>query len=290
MTKKTRTTLIPILFVWLWSTGFVGARFGVPFIDPFLLLTIRLMLAAIVFGLLGLCLKQVWLRKDQIGVQILVGALLHGTYLGGVFYAVSIGTPAGIAAIIVGIQPILSAVVNWAFFKTPVTRRQSLGLVLGFAGLLAVILGSSEITGSDFGLLGLAACILSLFGITTSTLIQKRHGAGTPLMTGAMWQNIGAVMVVLSATLLFEQQEYQHVWQIYAALAWMVFPLSILSVMLLMYMIREGEVAKVTSYFYLVPPVAVIQTWFLFGETLSVTSLVGCAVVVLGVALVVREK
>ena len=289
MQSKAVTTLIPFLFVWLWSTGFVGARFGLPYIEPFHILTWRFALTLPVFLILVIILRKRWLRPDQIRVQITVGAILHGLYLGGVFYAVSIGTPAGIAAIIVGIQPILTAAINRVLFGQFVSRRQMLGLVLGFAGLLAVILGSAEISGSSVGLLGLAACIVSLFGITIATIIQKQYGAGTPLMAGTLWQYVGSLIVVAIASLLLETHEVDAQWQLYAALFWMIIPLSTAAVLLLMYMISVGEVAKVTSYFYLVPPVAVVQTWWLFDEALSVTSLIGCLVVVLGVALVVRD-
>lgn len=289
MKSKTVTALIPFLFVWLWSTGFVGARFGLPYIEPFYILTWRFALTIPCFLILIIILRRRWLSPDQIGVQITVGAILHGLYLGGVFYAVSIGTPAGIAAIIVGIQPILTAAINRVLFGQSVSTRQMVGLVLGFAGLLAVILGSAEISGSGVGLLGLAACIVSLFGITIATIIQKRYAAGTPLMAGTLWQYVGSLVVVAIASMLLETHEVDAQWQLYAALFWMVIPLSTAAVLLLMYMISVGEVAKVTSYFYLVPPVAVIQTWWLFGETLSAASLVGCLVVVVGVALVVRD-
>lgn len=289
MNSKIATTLIPFLFVWLWSTGFVGARFGLPYIEPFFILTWRFALTLPVFVILILILRKRWLNIAQIKVQLIVGAVLHGLYLGGVFYAVSLGTPAGIAAIIVGIQPILTAVINRVLFGQSVSTRQTLGLVLGFIGLLAVILGSAEISGSSVGLQGLAACVIALFGITIATIIQKHYGAGTPLMAGTFWQYVGSLAVVAIASLMLETHTIDPQWQLYAALFWMVIPLSTAAVLLLMYMISVGEVAKVTSYFYLVPPVAVVQTWWLFDEALSATSLVGCLVVVIGVALVVRD-
>ena len=290
MTAKTRTAVIPFLFVWLWSTGFVGARFGLPYIEPFHFLSIRFALAIPCFLIIILIAKAVWTNRSQIMWQLLVGALLHGLYLGGVFYAISIGFPAGLSAIIVGIQPILSTAANWALFGQSISRWQMLGLVLGFSGLLAVIFGSAEVNGSNVGIIGLVVCLIALFSISASTIIQKRYCAGTPLLTGSFWQYIGALIVVLPASLMIETHWVDHTWQLYAAIGWAVIALSIIAILLLMYMIREGEVAKVTSYLYLVPPVADIQTWWLFGETLSVVSLVGCAVVVLGVALVVRDK
>ena len=289
MNKKTMTSLIPLLFVWLWSTGFVGARFGVPHMDPYFMLAVRFTITIPCFILMILILRRRWLQLNQIGTQLLVGGLLHGLYLGGVFYAVRLGTPAGIAAIIVGMQPILTALINRTLFGQSVTSRQTIGLTLGFAGLVAVILGSAEVSGSDVGMLGLAACLVSLFCISASTIIQKKYAGDTPLLAGSMWQYVGAILVVGTISYLTEAQNYEPVWQLYAALTWLIFALSIGAVLLLMYMIREGEMAKVTSYFYLVPPVAVIQTWWFFGETLSAISLVGCLVVVLGVALVVRD-
>lgn len=289
MNTKTITTLIPFLFVWLWSTGFVSARFGLPYVEPFFFLTVRFALAVPAFLIIILIARAQWLTRDQIAVQFFVGMLLHGLYLGGVFYAISRGMPAGISAIIVGIQPILTVAINRALFKQSISKRQMLGLLLGFAGLLAVILGSAEINNSDVGRTGLIICLVSLVAISVSTIVQKRLGAGTPLLTGSLWQYMGALAVVAPASILLETQSYNPTWQLYGALSWSVIALSVFAILLLMYMIREGEMAKVTSYFYLVPPVAVIQTWWLFGEVLSMVSLVGCLVVVLGVALVVRD-
>ncbi|GLQ36242.1 multidrug transporter [Amylibacter marinus] len=290
MTPSLRIRLIPFLFVWLWSTGFVGARFGLPYIAPFYMLVLRFAITIPCLLLLIALLRRRWVTWAQVPVQMLTGALLHGAYLGGVFFAVSIGTPAGIAAIIVGLQPILTATVNRLFFGAKISRRQLFGLFLGFFGLLAVIIGSQEISAGENGMLGLAACLVALVGITASTVVQKRYAGDAPLLSGSLWQYIGAFMVVCAASLaLGEPWDYQPAWQLYASVVWLVLALSVVAILLLMYMIREGEVAKVTSYFYLVPPVAVLQTWVLFGESLSMISLVGCVVVVLAVALVVRD-
>ncbi len=289
MSPKTRTALIPFLFVWLWSTGFIGARFGLPYIEPFHFISIRFGIVIVLFAIMIYIAKALWVPLREIGLQMLVGFLLHGLYLGGVFYAISRGFPAGLSAIIVGVQPILTITVNRVFFGTLVSQKQAIGVILGFVGLLAVILGSAEIDGSDVGTIGLTACIVALFGIAASTIIQKRYCADIPLLAGSFWQYVGAFITVLPATLLLETHWVEHTWQLYAAIIWAIVALSIVAVLLLMYMIREGEVAKVTSYFYLVPPAAVIQAWWLFGETLSLVSIFGCLVVMLGVALVVRN-
>lgn len=289
MSAKPLTTLIPFLFVWLWSTGFVGARFGLPYIEPFFMLTARFAITIPCFLILILILRQNWLRRDQIGIQLLVGSLLHGVYLGGVFFAISQGMPAGISAIIVGLQPVLTALMNWGILGQPITLRQTFGLVMGFVGVVAVILGSVEISGFEGGYVGLITCLIALVAISASTVLQKRYAQDTPLVAGAMVQYIGAILVIGLASVLMETQSYTPAWELFVALGWLICALSIGAIVLLMYMIREGEVAKISSYFYLVPPVAALQTWILFDEALSLMSLIGCGVVVMGVALVVRK-
>ena len=290
LSRQTRIALIPFLFVWLWSTGFVGAKLATPHIDPLFLLTIRFFIVIPIFiGLIAVFRAPLATRKE-IPMQILIGALLHGVYLGGVFVAVRFGTPAGISAIVVGLQPILVTFLNRIFFAVDVTKWQILGLVLGFIGLVAVIAGSQELTSPDIGPIGIVSCFISLLGITFATLLQKQYAGTTSLLGGSAWQYFGGFLVVGVGTFFLETGQIEYVWQVYVALAWLIIALSVVAVLLLLYMIREGALAKVSAYLYLVPPVAVLQTWFLFGETLSLTSLIGCAVVVLGVALVVRSN
>lgn len=289
MRRETRLMLIPFLFVWLWSTGFVGARLAVPFMDPLLLLVIRFVLVIPIF--IGL---MFWFRADRVArraipLQVLIGMLLHGFYLGGVFVAVRFGTPGGIAAIFVGLQPILATLLSRMFFGVAVSRQQALGLVLGFIGLVAVIAGSAELKADDVGPLGILACSVALWAITIATLLQKYYAQDVPLLGGSIWQYFGGLIVVTLGSWLLETGEVQNVWQVWVAVGWLVIALSVIAVLLLLYMIREGALAKVSAYMYLVPPVAAFQTWVLFGEVLSVTSLIGCAVVVLGVVLVLRD-
>ncbi len=289
LSRDTRIALIPFLFVWLWSTGFVGAKLATPHVEPLLLLSIRFMIVIPIFVALIAIFKATPAKRKDIPLQILIGALLHGLYLGGVFVAVRFGTPAGISAIVVGLQPILVTFLNRAFFGVAVTRLQIVGLLLGFCGLVAVIAGSQELTSPDIGPLGIISCFLSLLGITFATLLQKQYASGTSLLGGSAWQYFGGLLVVGIGSLFFETGQIEFVWQVYAALAWLVLALSVVAVLLLLYMIREGALSKVSAYLYLVPPVAVLQTWLFFGEALSLVSLIGCAVVVMGIALVVRD-
>lgn len=289
ISREARLALIPVLFVWLWSTGFVGAKLGTPYMDPLLLLTFRFAIVIPIFIGLIAFFKAPPVIRAEIPMQIFIGILLHGFYLGGVFVAVRYGTPAGISAIFVGLQPVLTVAVNASFFGMRITKIQTLGLMLGFGGLVAVILGSQEMTSAEFGPIGFLCCTISLLGITAAALLQKHYAAKTPLLGGSAWQYFGGLLVVAPASFFFETGVFENTWQIYVAIGWLVLALSVIAVLLLLYMIREGALEKVSAYMYLVPPVAAIQTWVFFGEALSLISIAGCVVVVIGVAMVVRK-
>uniref|UniRef100_A0A2A4YR44 EamA family transporter n=1 Tax=OCS116 cluster bacterium TaxID=2030921 RepID=A0A2A4YR44_9PROT len=284
------TSIIPLLFVWLWSTGFIGAKYGLPYIEPYFMLFIRFLIAITVFLCIMMVLKAKTISPRQSVNQMLVGILVHGAYLGGVFFAIDEGMPAGIVAIIVGLQPILTAFVSWALQGQSINKNQFIGLLLGFAGIMMVIIGSSNLGNLRFSSLGLAACIVALFGISIGTILQKNLGKNLPLLTSSMFQYIGAASVMAALTYTMEEQIVEYTFSLFAALTWLVLGLSVLAVLLLMYMISEGEVAKVASYFYLVPPVTVFQTWVLFNEQLGILSLIGCVLSICGVYLVVRVR
>ena len=290
------TNLIPLLFVWLWSTGFVGAKYGLPYIEPFFMLVVRFICVIVLLFLLVEILRNPRATFRQALGQMLVGLLLHGLYLGGVFYAIKQGVPAGISAVIVGLQPILISVLERVFLYQPARKGQYIGLIAGIIGITLVVaskMNMSEIGMDDIGMsgmsvAGLVANIVALFGISVGTIIQKHIGADVPLLSGSLFQYMGAAAAMLALTLMLEIQAVEPTIELALALLWLVFGLSILAVILMMYMIREGEVVKVTSYYYLVPPVTLLQTWLLFDERLNAVALVGCALTVYAVYKVVR--
>lgn len=288
--QQTYIKLIPFLFVWLWSTGFIAAKFGLPYIEPFFMLAVRFIAAIVIFYGIVQLFKQTWLSNKQALLQILMGSLLHGTYLGGVFLAIKLEIPAGLAAIIVGLQPILTSFIAWFLLSQKLSFRQLLGLALGLAGVSAVIFDSYELTGSALNSFGLIACFAALLGISFATVIQKRYAQNTPLISGSMFQYIGAAVTVLPISLAFEQQSVELSLPLVGAMLWLIFAISIAAVLLLMYMIREGEVARVTSYFYLVPLAAVIQSWWLFNEEFGLIAIIGGASSALGVYLVSKSS
>jgi drug/metabolite transporter (DMT)-like permease len=280
---------IPFLFVFLWSTGFIGAKYALPFIEPFYLLFIRMLWTIAVFLLLCIVLKVQWPTWQQAKQQMIAGLLIHGLYLGGVFAAIKWGMPAGITSIIVGIQPLLTALIGWRLFGENLLPRQWLGLVLGLIGV-TVVVASTRLHGNfDLTWPALSAAIIALFAISIGTVYQKRYGAGVNLVAGSLWQYISTA--ILMGVLAYSFETRVVIWdrQLILALVWLVLGLSVSAILLLMYMIREGEAAKVASYFYLVPAATSIEAWILFGEALPAIAVAGIGVTVAGVYLVVKK-
>jgi len=281
---------IPYLFVFLWSTGFIAAKYALPFVEPFTLLFIRMALTVFVFVLLCAVLKISWLPPRLAMHQVITGILVHGVYLGGVFAAIKWEMPAGIASIVVGIQPVLTAFLGWSFYGAKLHVLQWVGLWLGLLGITTVLLSTGHQENITLTLPAMLAAISALLGISLGTLYQKHFGQGINLLAGAVWQYLGATLLMGALALGFESRNVTWDSQLILSLGWLVFGLSVTAILLLMYMIREGETAKVASYFYLVPPLASIEAWFLFGESLTIRSVIAIAVTVFGVYLVIRKQ
>lgn len=280
---------IPYLFVFLWSTGFIGAKYALPFIEPFYLLFIRMVLTIGVFLLLGIVLRVEWLAPKQACHQMVTGLLVHGIYLGGVFAAIKWGMPAGITAIVVGVQPVLTAFLGWSCLGTSLRLQQWIGLWLGFAGITTVLLSTASHESVTFSWPAMVAAVSALLGISLGTLYQKRFGNGVDLVAGTVWQYVSTAVFMGIVAWSFESRTVLWDVQLILALAWLVIGLSVTAILLLMYMIREGESAKVASFFYLVPPVASVEAWLLFGETLNLISVSAIILTVLGVYLVIKK-
>lgn len=283
------TDFIPFLFVFLWSTGFIGAKYALPYIEPFYLLFIRMVLTISVFLVLCLAFHVRALTVRQAGHQMVTGFLVHGTYLGGVFAAIKWGMPAGITAIVVGVQPVLTAFLGWIALGARLRLLQWLGLALGLGGVVCVLLSSGQQESIQLNWPSLLAAFSALFGISIGTIYQKRFGQGINLLAGSFWQYVSVALLMAALAWRFESRTVIWDPQLILALGWLVLALSVAAILLLMYMIREGETAKVASYFYLVPPVASIEAWLLFNETLSLVSIAAITVTVAGVYLVIKK-
>lgn len=277
------TRAVPFLFVGLWSTGFIGARWGLPYIEPFNFLFIRMLLTLLAFLGLILWFKAKWPTLKQSGHQLVTGSLIHAGYLGGVFAAIKLELPAGVAAIIVGLQPLLTAFLSKYFLGQSLSRRGWVGLWLGLFGVLLVL--GSGVFEHQFEVHpgALAAALVALSSITIGTLYQKRYGTGVNLLTASFVQYVATAIWMGALTFTFETREIIWDPHLMGALAWLVFGLSVSAILLLLFMIREGESAKVASYFYLVPMATTVEAWLLFDEQLSILALAGIAVTVMGV-------
>jgi drug/metabolite transporter (DMT)-like permease len=277
--------LIPFVFVFIWSSGFIVARYGMPHAEPMTFLFLRF--SGVLAIMLPLCLlaRVQWPAPRQMAHIALAGVLLQAGYLGGVWTAIKLGMSASLAALIVGLQPILTAWLG-AMVAERVSGRQWLGLLAGLGGVGLVVM-------AKFSLIGLTAtslllCVLALFSITTGTLYQKRFCPQFDLRAGSVLQFGASALVCLPLMFALETREVDWQPSLVAALLWSIFALSIGAISLLFIMIRDGEATQVSAYMYLTPPVTALMAWALFAEPITVTTLFGTALTVLALWLVLR--
>ena len=280
--------LAPALFVLLWSTGFIGAKWGLPYAEPATFLFLRFLVVAVLLAILVRWRRAPMPRRARdYGHLAVTGILVHGIYLGGVFGAIDAGINAGVAALIVGIQPLLTAVLVGPFLGEAVTRRQWLGFGAGLAGVFLVVSGKFSVSGQH--LAGLSLCIAALIAISVGTVYQKRHGAEMDLLSGSLVQFVAAGAFIGVFALVFETGHIEWHPQFWFALAWLCLVLSIGAISLLMWLIRRGAASRIASLFYLVPPIVAVEAWVLFGETLDGAAMVGMALCAVGVWLVLKS-
>jgi len=276
---------VPGLFVFLWSTGFIGGKLGLPHAEPFTFLAIRFAIVAAILLAMALAAGAAWPRSaGEIGHIAIAGLLVHGVYLGGVFASIHEGVSAGVSAIIVSIQPLLTAALAGPLLGERVTLRAWIGLVMGLAGVALVVWTKVAIgEGSDLGYL---FSVLALLGMTAGTLYQKRFCGAMDVRTGGIIQFLAAWAAMVLLALAFETRVVAWTPSFLFALGWLVLALSIGAISLLIFLIKKGEAYRVATLFYLVPPSTAIIAWLLFDETLGPLALVGMAVAAAGVALV----
>jgi drug/metabolite transporter (DMT)-like permease len=276
----------PALFVLLWSTGFVGAKYGLPYADPFIFLSVRILLAALLLFALARALRMpVRIGRTAIARSGLIGFFLHACYLGGVFYSISQGLPAGVAAVVTSLQPVLVSLIAVKVLGEQLRIRQVAGLLIGLVGVVMVLGPSID---AQIPLAAIIAILVALFGSTTATLLQKKLGADIPLISGTAYQYLfsGCVLGVIALA----TQETSITWSLRftAAFVWLVLVLSVGAILLLLWLLNSGSAAKVSSLFYLVPPATAIEAFFLFGEKVNTQGFLGIGITALGVWLVMR--
>jgi drug/metabolite transporter (DMT)-like permease len=277
----------PMLFVLLWSTGFIGARFGLPYIEPMTFLAVRMLFVVAIMTLIALIGAARWPDATEIGHSLVAGSMVHALYLGGVFTAISQGVPAGISALIPGLQPILTSTIANRFMGEKVSPLQWLGLALGLVGVLLVLHDRRMVAAGS--VLGWTASFVSLFSITLGTLYQKRFCGMIDWRTGNTVQYIGAAALFWIGSFAFETRVIHWSGELIFAMAWLVFVLSIAAIALMYWLIRHSAATRFASLFYLVPAFTALLAYFLFGERLDALSITGMGVCAVGVVLANRS-
>ena len=279
----TSSRIFPLLFVLLWSTGFIGARLGLPHIEPLTFLFIRYLAVIACMVAISVATRAPWPTDSKAWFHIGVsGFLVHGMYLGGVFTAIHEGLPAGVASLVVSVQPLLTAVGAGVLMGAVVLKRQWIGLGLGLMGVGMVVAGK---LGTDFAAHALLPATIALLAITAGTLYQKRFCPTLDWRTGSVAQFIPTAVLTGATAWLTETGRIDWTGELFFALGWLVLVLSIGAVSLLNWLIRTSSAVNVASLFYLVPPCTAVVAWLLFGETFSALALVGMGITVAGVYL-----
>jgi drug/metabolite transporter (DMT)-like permease len=277
----------PALFVLLWSTGFVGAKYGLPYADPFVFLSVRILLAAaLLFALAKLMKMPIRIGSKAVVRSGLIGFFLHACYLGGVFYSIAQGLPAGVAAVVTSLQPVLVSVLAVKVLGEKLRTGQMIGLLTGLIGVILVLGPSID---AQIPTPAVIAILVALMGSTTATLLQKKMGADIPLISGTAYQYLfsGCVLGVIAIA----TQETSITWNLRftASFVWLVLVLSVGAILLLLWLLNTGSAASVSSLFYLVPPATAIEAFFLFGEKVNTQGFLGIGITALGVWLVMRR-
>ena len=279
--------LAPIVFVLLWSTGFIGAKYGLPYAEPFTFLSLRLFIAASLLLLTILIMKRPWPKPSQLKQLALSGLMLHAGYLGGVFWAIEHGMSAGVTALIMGLQPLVTALFAHFFLAEYSSSQQWLGFSLGLLGMATVIITRMQGSHLDVTPASLAVAFFALFSISFGSIYQKRFISHMPIISGTFIQYLSSAVVLFVLALGLERRNISWHPEFIFALIWLIFVLSFGAVMLLMFLIENNAASKTGSLFYLVPLATAVEAFFLFGEHLSWLAYFGMLIAVIGVALVV---
>ena len=277
----------PVLFVLLWSTGFVGAKYGLPYADPFIFLSVRVLIAGLIlFAVAAVMKSPIAIGVSAITRSSLIGFFLHACYLGGVFYSISKGLPAGVAAVVTSLQPVLVSVLAVRVLGEQLKFKQVVGLLLGLIGVVLVLGPSFE---QDIPLSGVIGILVALIGSTAATLLQKKIGADVPLIAGTAYQYLASGFVLALAAIATGGTRIEWSGQFVVAFVWLIAVLSVGAILLLLWLLNSGSAASVSSLLYLVPPATALEAFLLFGEKVNTQGFLGIGITALGVWLVIAN-
>ena len=278
---------LPAIFIFIWSSGYVVAKYGLPYAEPLSFLCLRYAGVILFMGTLAITMRAPWPARQAWPHIAIAGLLMQAGYLGGVWCAVKLGMPAGLAALIVNTQPILTAIFG-PLIGERTRGMQWLGLGLGLTGVGLVVANKISLTGLSGSSIALA--VFALLSMTLGTLYQKKTCPSFDVRSGQVIQFLASLIATLPFALVLETQTINWTPQFFAAMAWSIFVLSGLGISVLFIMIRHGAATKVTSYMYLVPAVTAFMAWLMFDESFTLAAIAGMLITLAGVALVVRER
>ena len=279
--------IFPFIFILLWSSAFITTKPIIDNSDPFAALAFRFALVALGFFIFSIYSKEkILISRKNFFESFLSGVLFHGFYLGGVFYSISIGMPTGIAALIVTLQPILTNALSGPILNEKVSKKQWIGVFLGFSGA-AIVLGFD--IGSKIPTAGLFATIIALLAITFSTLWQKKLSNNLPLSVSNMNQALGGCIFHLVIIILFAKPYIDFSQTFIIAMSHQIFLVSFGAFTILMYLIKNNSASKTVSIFFLIPATSAFMAWLFLNENLTALDLVGFLITTIGVYIATRD-
>jgi drug/metabolite transporter (DMT)-like permease len=258
-----------------------------PYADPFIFLAIRVLIAAVIlFAVAAIMKSPIAIGASAIRRSSLIGFFLHACYLGGVFFSISKGLPAGVAAVVTSLQPVLVSLLAVKVLGEQLRKRQVVGLILGLIGVVLVLAPSLERSIPITGVIGI---LVALVGSTTATLLQKKIGSGVPLIAGTAYQYLASGLVLAIAAMVTSGTHIQWSGKFITAFIWLIAVLSVGAILLLLWLLNQGSAASVSSLFYLIPPATALEAFFLFGEKVNTQGFIGIGITAVGVWLVISN-
>jgi drug/metabolite transporter (DMT)-like permease len=286
--QQSLARVAPAIFVALWSTGFVVARYATTDAGPLTFLSVRMFIAAGLLWLIATGLRAPRMARSDWSAATIVGIFMHAIYLGGVFAAIDLGLPSGLSALIAGLHPVATSVAARVFLREQLSRKQIVGVFLGLVGVCAVVIEKLEVANGGVTTAAMIAMMVSIFGLTVGTLVQRAFGKEMPLLRGTATQYLASGVVLAIASGLSESWRFEVTSNTVFSMLWAVVVLSLGAVLLMMTLLARHTAAKVSSLFFLTPALSTMEGAILFDERLGVLALVGLVIAIFGVRMTMQ--
>ena len=286
--QQSLARVAPAIFVALWSTGFVVARYATTDAGPLTFLCVRMFIAAGLLWLIATAMRAPRMTRSDWSASTIVGVFMHAIYLGGVFVAIDLGLPSGLSALIAGLHPVATSVAARIFLREQLSRKQIVGVFLGLVGVCAVVVEKLDAADGGVTTGAMIAMMVSIFGLTVGTLVQRAFGKEMPLLRGTATQYLASGVVLAIASGFSESWRFEITGNTVFSMLWAVFVLSLGAVLLMMTLLARHTAAKVSSLFFLTPALSTIEGAIMFDERLGALALVGLVIAIFGVRMTMQ--